>query len=50
MGFCDSPEKPTQTVYRYVPFSVVLYVIKRRGGMVSGELPPRAKVKKAKKG
>ena len=31
---------PTDTVYPYVPAKLVLEVIKKHGGMVSGELPP----------
>jgi hypothetical protein len=32
--------RPTETVYPYVPVSLVTLVIAKHGGMVSGELPP----------
>ena len=32
-------DKPTDTVYAYVPSSVIIDVIENHGGMVSGELP-----------
>ncbi len=39
MPHCEDPEKPTDTVYGYVPVQVVRDVIAAHGGMVSGELP-----------
>jgi len=40
MPWCELPEEPTETVYGYVPVSVVVNVIAKHGGMVSGEVPP----------
>ena len=37
-GYAD--QDPTTTVYPYAPARVVLDVISKHGGMVSGELPP----------
>lgn len=36
----EDPYDPTGTVYGYVPSQVVLDVIAKHGGIVSGELPP----------
>ena len=36
----DIPADPTESVYPYTPASVILAVITKHGGMVSGELPP----------
>lgn len=36
----DIPADPTESVYPYTPASVILAVIAKHGGMVSGELPP----------
>ena len=36
----DIPADPTESVYPYTPASVILTVIAKHGGMVSGELPP----------
>lgn len=36
----DIPADPTKSVYPYTPASVILAVITKHGGMVSGELPP----------
>ena len=39
-AYAEDPERPTGTVYPYVPAKLVLEVIEKHGGMVSGELPP----------
>jgi len=40
MPYAESPEKPTDTVYGWVPAETIMEVIKAHGGMVAGELPP----------
>ena len=40
MPWAESPATPTDTVYGYVPVSVVTNVIAKHGGMTSGEVPP----------
>ena len=39
MDFCEEPERPTETVYAWVPSSVVVLVIAKHGGVVEGTLP-----------
>ena len=39
MRWAESPNKPTGTVYGWVPAQVIVNVIAKHGGMVSGELP-----------
>jgi hypothetical protein len=39
MEFAEDRNRPTDTVYAYVPVSVVSLVIAKHGGMVEGELP-----------
>ena len=39
LPFAEDPEKPTQTVYGYVPRNVIATVIAKHGGMISGALP-----------
>ena len=39
MEYCDESEKPTETVYGWVPTQVVTNVIAKHGGMVEGEVP-----------
>ena len=39
LEFAEDSCKPTETVYPYVPASVVSLVIAKHGGMVEGELP-----------
>ena len=39
MQWAEEPEKPTQTVYGYVPVQVVTNVIAKHGGIVDGEIP-----------
>lgn len=43
MNYAEDASKPTKTVYGYVPFKLVLAVIEKHGGMVSGELPAQVK-------
>ena len=40
MPYCEDPDKPTETVYGYVPVDKVSLVIAKHGGVVRGELPP----------
>jgi|TARA_R110000824_G_scaffold112791_1_gene262153 hypothetical protein len=37
--YAEEPDKPTQTVYGYVPVQVVTNVIAKHGGIVDGEIP-----------
>ena len=39
MEWAESPEKPTETFYGYVPATQITLVIAKHGGIVSGELP-----------
>lgn len=41
--YAEDPERPTETIYGWVPYFVVQLCIDSHGGMVSGQLPPRAK-------
>jgi len=40
LDFAEDREKPTDTVYGWVPSHIVGLVIAKHGGMVSGEVPP----------
>ena len=40
MDWAENPDSPTETVYGWVPASVVRKVIDKHGGMASGEVPP----------
>jgi len=40
MEWVESPDRPTDTVYGWVPSIVVRDVIEKHGGMVEGEVPP----------
>ena len=40
MPWADESERPTETVYGYVPVDVVTTVIVKHGGMREGEVPP----------
>ena len=40
LPYAENPDKPTDTVYGYVPSSVVLECLESHGGWVSGEIPP----------
>jgi hypothetical protein len=39
LKYAEDSERPTETVYPYVPAPVVTLVIAKHGGMVEGELP-----------
>ncbi len=39
MEWAESPEKPTETVYGYVPATQITLVVAKHGGIVSSELP-----------
>ena len=39
MEYVENPDKPTETVYGYVPLTVVLEVLEKHGGIKRGELP-----------
>ena len=41
--YAEDPDKPTDTVYGWVPADTVVMCIDAHGGMVSGELPPLVK-------
>jgi len=40
LDWADDPERPTGTVYGYVPVATILLVCAKHGGVISGELPP----------
>ena len=40
MEWAESPNKPTETVYGWVPSERVSLVIAKHGGIGSGEVPP----------
>ena len=39
MEWAEEADRPTDTVYGYVPVGIVTNVIAKHGGMVSGEVP-----------
>ena len=39
MAYCEEPERPTETVYAWVPAQVIINVVAKHGGMIEGELP-----------
>jgi hypothetical protein len=39
LEYAEDSDRPTETVYPYVPAPVVTLVIAKHGGMVEGELP-----------
>jgi hypothetical protein len=39
MQYAESPTRPTDTIYGYVPVALVYAVIVKHGGMISGHLP-----------
>ena len=39
LEYAENGDRPTETVYPYVPAPLVTLVIAKHGGMVSGELP-----------
>ena len=40
MKWAESPDSPTETVYGWVPRTVITLVVAKHGGIVEGELPP----------
>jgi len=40
MAYCEDRDRPTDTVYGYMPVACVREFVDAHGGMVSGELPP----------
>ena len=44
LQYAENPERPTESVYGWVPIDIVQLCIEAHGGMVSGELPPFALV------
>ena len=40
LDFAEDSDRPTDTVYGWVPAKVIVNVIAKHGGMVDGELPP----------
>lgn len=38
--YAEDPDRPSQTVYGWVPVHVIRMCIDAHGGMVAGELPP----------
>lgn len=40
MEYAEEQDKPTATVYAFVPVQVVTNVIAKHGGAVEGEVPP----------
>jgi hypothetical protein len=40
MEWCEDPNRPTDTVYPYVPSQTVVDVCTAHGGIVEGDLPP----------
>ncbi len=40
MEYAEDPSEPTETVYGWVPASVVKQVIEKHGGLEEGETPP----------
>ena len=44
LQYAENPDRPTDTIYGWVPIDIVQLCIEAHGGMVSGELPPPALV------
>ena len=40
MPYAEDPDRPTETIYGYVPNKLVRSIIEVHGGLVSGEVPP----------
>jgi hypothetical protein len=40
MPYAEDSDRPTETIYGYVPNILVRSVIEAHGGLVSGEVPP----------
>ena len=43
MPWAEDPDTPSDTIYPFVPVTVIRAVIEKHGGMVKGELPPMTK-------
>lgn len=43
LAYADTPDTPSDTVYAYLPYALVDAFIALHGGIVSGELPERAR-------
>jgi len=39
IGYADEPDRPTETVYGYVPAGIVKALIIKHGGIEEGEIP-----------
>ena len=39
LDFAEDPDRPTDTVYGWVPAKVIVNIIAKHGGMVEGEVP-----------
>ena len=39
LEYAENPNRPTKTVYGYVPTTLVYLIIVKHGGMVSGQVP-----------
>ena len=39
LGFAEDPDRPTETVYGYVPVQTVALVLAKHGGIVEGDVP-----------
>jgi hypothetical protein len=50
IAWAENPNKPTDTVYGYVPSERISLVCAKHGGIVSGELPPGIHFLRAGKG
>jgi len=50
LRFAEEPDRPTETVYGYVPVTTVALVLAKHGGMVEGEVPSGVAPLTSKKG
>ena len=39
IDYAENPERPTETVYGWVPAAIISLICAKHGGIVSGELP-----------
>ena len=39
LKYAEDPDKPTETVYGWVPRQIIINVVAKHGGIVSGDLP-----------
>ena len=44
LQYAENPDRPTDSIYGWVPIDIVQLCIEAHGGIVSGELPPFALV------